>query len=297
MSRLIRRLHYVSLSLGFLAAVSVVFNLIIFAILYPQVTQLLETPPRWETYGIISAINIIVLAIFQLISVLTLLTHLIVQKKTSTIIVLAIVIGILSGIMILGDITLLSDIGKEYAQGWQTRGEWIVLFVSYGLHVLSLVLVFIVLFKNLKDKNHIEPPIKDEVLFLSLHTTGVICGILGLGGFVAGILSELSLWMMERLVVILSSIFLAPYLVILTIWIFRKNLGGVSPGLDEKQYQDLASAGFKSLIVSQPVMVIYFGIQRFAIGNEAWEALWFPLEIFLCLTLFSWLSLRHSNTS
>ena len=293
MSRFLKRLHYIALSLGFLSTAAVIFNLVIFLILYPQVTQLLESQPNWETYGILAAINIIVIALYQLISVFCLLNHVIVQKKTSTLVILAIVTGILSGLMILGDISLLSDIGSEYEQGWQTRSEWMILFASYGLHILSLILGLISLIKNQnQDQKPTETPLKDEVLFISLLTTGLICGSLGLLGVIAGLISYLSLWMMERIVPILSILTLTPYLLILVIWLFRRNLGRVSPELDEKQIQDLAFAGLWTLIITIPLMAFFFGLQLSPSARESWSVLWLPLLIFLVLATFSNLSLR-----
>ena len=52
--------------------VALIVNCVIFGILYPQVTQFMEMDPNWETYGVVVAINIIITAIFQLISVITL---------------------------------------------------------------------------------------------------------------------------------------------------------------------------------------------------------------------------------
>jgi hypothetical protein len=225
--------------------------------------------------------------------VITLLAHLITQKKTSLLIVAAIAVGIISGLMILGDITLLSDIGNEYEVGLQTRGEWQILFASYGLHLVSLVLGLLVLIRNLnQDHKPQEKALKDEVLFLSLHSTGVICGALGLTGVSAGILSQLSLWMMERIVVIVSLLVLSPYLVTLAIWLFRRLWGESSPGLDEKQYQDLAAAGLWTLIAGFLAAAVFFGFQLTPLAKEAWQVLWFPLLIFLSLGLFSSLALR-----
>jgi hypothetical protein len=293
MSRLLKSLHLASLGLGLLSAVALIFNIAIFSFLYPQVTQFMEFDPSWESYGIVAAINIIILSLFQLISVITLLSYLIVEKKTYILMILAIVTGIISGIMILGDIALLSDIGKEYHQGWQTRGEWIILFISYGLHVFSLVATLISIIKNLnQEKETHEQVLKDEVLFLSLHSTGVISGWLGLIGVIAGLLSGLSLWMMERIVGILGIMILSPYLVILGIWIFRRRLGNLEPGLDEKQYQDLSSSGLWTLVITIPVMLVFFIFQLSTYSKESWEVLWLPLLIFAALTSFSSLTLR-----
>jgi hypothetical protein len=288
MSRFLKSLHLSTLGLGFLSVVALGLNVLIFSFLYPRVTGLMEMEPSWESYGVVAAINIIILALFQLVSVTTLLCYLILEKRTYTLLVLALAAGILSGLMVLGDISLLSDIGKEYLQGWQTRGEWMMLFGSYGLHLAALALTLAVTFRNLHaEPQRREGALKDEVLFLTLHSTGLISGGLGLVGVAAGLLSNLSLWMMERIVVILSLVTLSPYLVILAVWTFRRRLGGLTPGLDEKQFQDLATAGLRTLLFTLPVLVLFFGLQLSHLHKEAWQVLWLPLALFLSLIVFS----------
>ncbi len=293
MSRFLKSLHLSALSLGFLSGVAVAFNLVIFAILYPQVTQLLEEQPNWETYGVVAAINIIVVAFYQLLCVIALLAHMITQKKTSTLVVATVAVGIISGLMILGDITLLSDIGNEYEAGLQTRGEWWILFASYGLHLLSLGMGVVALVGNLKgDTLPSEQVVKDEVLFLSLHTTGAICGILGLIGVLAGFFSSLSTRMMQMIASITSLLIISPYLVILAIWLLRRFWGLPSPDLDEKQSQDLAGAGFKTLLISLPLMAIYYRMQLSLPSGNLLSILWLPLLVFLSMALFSIQALR-----
>jgi hypothetical protein len=294
MSRFLKSLHLTALSFGFLAAVAVIFNLVIFSILYPQVTQLLVEKPSWETYGVVAAINIIVIAFFQLFTEVALLVHLISQKKTSALITAAIALGLISGILILGDISLLSDIGNEYEAGLQTRGEWWMLFGSYALHLISLVLGLIALIRNLnRDPGPEEQILKDEVLFLSLISTGIISGWLGLLGVVGAMAANISLWMMERIVPILSIIILSPFLVLLTIWLMRGIISSVKPGLDEKQLQDLSTASLWTLVITLPVMIVFFGLQYSFLAKESWEALWLPLLLFLSLTSFSSFTMRY----
>jgi hypothetical protein len=294
MSRFLKTFHLTSLGLGFLAVFALTVNCVIFGILYPQVTQFMEMDPNWETYGVVVGINIIILALFQLISMITLLAYLLKQKRTSALLIFAIVTGIISGLMIMGDMALLSDIGKEYQLGWQTRGEWIILFISYGLHILSLVLAMTQIIRSLNEAQaQVEQIMKDEVLFLSLHSTGVICGALGLIAVIAGLISDLSLWMIERLVVVMGMIILSPYLVLLGIWIFRRKLGDVTPGLDEKQFHDLAVAGMWTMVGEIPLMVIFFSLRFFPVAKESWDALWLPLLVFPTLTTFSSLTLGY----
>ncbi len=294
MSRFLKSLHLFSLSFGFLSAAALIFNIVIFLPLYSRTTQFIELSPGLESLGIVAGYNILIFAIFQFGSVITLLLHLIFRKMTSFLKIAAITLGIISGLMILMDLAILSDIGKEYLLGWQTRGEWIILFISYGLHTITLILTLICLINNLKeDQKPAEHVTKDEVLFLSLHSTGVICGWLGLIGVFAALFSNLSAWMMEQIVCMLGLMILSPYLVILTVWIFRRRLANLSPGLDEKQFQDLSRAGLQTLLFSIPVMIGYFGLQISSIARDAWPLLWLPLTLFLILILFSSFTLNY----
>ena len=120
MSRILKSFHLFSLSIGFLSAVAMIFNTVIFIRLYPQVTQFKELDPSWESYGVAVGLDFILIAIFHLSAVLTLLAHLLFQKRTSIVKITAITLGVISGAMILGDMALLSDIGKEFPMGWQT---------------------------------------------------------------------------------------------------------------------------------------------------------------------------------
>lgn len=293
MPRFLRSLHLTAISLGFLSAIAVAFNLAIFAILYPQVTQLFAEDPTWEAYGVIAAINILVIALYQLLSVAALLAHIITRKKTSALITAAIAVGIISGLMVLGDITLLGDIGKEYQAGLQTQGEWLILFASYGLHLLSLGLGTIALIRSFKiDPQDEEQALKDEVLFLTLHSTGAICGLLGLAGFAASLFSHLPPWMLQMIVSILSLLIISPYLVLLLIWLFRRFWGDPSPGLDEKQSQDLAAAGLQTLLAAILAMAVFYRLQLGMAASDFLPILWFPLLLFLSLSLFSLLTLR-----
>jgi hypothetical protein len=294
MSRFLKTLHLTALSFGFLAAVAVIFNLVVFSILYPQVTQLLAEKPNWETYGVLAAINIIVIAFFQLFCVIALLSHLIKHKKTSTLVTAAIASGVISGIMILGDISLLSDIGNEYQAGFQTRGEWLILFASYALHLASLVLGLLALIRNLNQvPRDQEQVLKDEVLFLSLISTGIISGWLGLVGVMGALAADIPLWMMQRIAPMLSIIILSPFLVLLVIWLLRGILSSVKPSLDEKQLQDLSTSSLWTLIITLPVMIVFFGFQLSSLSRESWEALWLPLLLFLSITSFSSFTMRY----
>ena len=90
---------------------------------------------------------------------------------------------------------------------------------------------------------------------------------------------------------ITNLLIISPYLVILAIWIFRRFWGFPSPDIDEKQFYDLARAGLTALLASLPVMAIFYRVQITQKGG-IFAVLWFPLLLFLALSLFSSLVLR-----
>jgi hypothetical protein len=294
MSRLLKTCHYISLGLGFLSAVALIFNVIFFILYYPVATQFLELDPSLESLGVVAALNILVIACFHLASVMTLLGHLILHKQFSPLVISAITLGTISGIMNLGDVALLSDIGKEYPLGWQTRGEWIILFISYGLHALTLILILISLIRNLeRNQEPTDQVIKDEVLFISLLSTGVISGGLGLVGIISAFFFPLEVWIMRRVIPMFGTIFLSPFLVLLVIWLLRKQLGAGQPELDEKQTGDLARAGLLTLSVMIPLLMLFFGFQVSGSLSESLQLLWLPLFVFGTLTFLSSFTLHH----
>jgi hypothetical protein len=97
--------------------------------------------------------------------------------------------------------------------------------------------------------------------------------------------------MLQMVANITSLLIIAPYLVILAVWIFRRYWGLPSPDLDEKQFQDLARSGLTTLLISLPVMAIYYRVQITQEGG-IFSVLWFPLLLFIVMSLFSSFALR-----
>jgi hypothetical protein len=121
----------------------------------------------------------------------------------------------------------------------------------------------------------------------------LISGILGLLGILSAFFFPLKAWIMSRVIPVLSSIILSPFLVILVIWLFRKHLGAGQPELDEKQSGDLARASLNTLSLIIPSLILYFGFQISGALTESLQLLWLPLLVFGALALLSGFSLRY----
>ena len=288
MNKFLKRLRIISLSLGVMATGGLIYNLILFAYLRRKVLNFEALGNQVEILGILAGLSLALIGCFHLCTVITLLLQITVQKSVSTLKILAGVIGVISGMLLLSDLAMIQDIGKEYQVGWDTSGEWTILFINHGLHTLFTVLAFLALMVRGKtEESPKEIAIKDDTLFVVTHTTGLLCGGLGLVASLLALAVPLQVWIVEAISVPIGLLVLLPYLFILGIWLFTKRREKVVEWFDEKQSQDTSKAGLWTLIVTLPCMVAIGILQRVNGPGSVWNFIWLPLYIFLVMTAFS----------
>ncbi len=194
---------------------------------------------------------------------------------------------ILSGITLLSDATLLSEIGKEYLL-WNVKGQWIMLFGFTLFHLVVVVIGFYTVQKKPFNSINLFEALKSDqdIWFLTLNQIGAICGLLG---FVAFILS-LTIPMPERfrddLLLIFSTLAAIPWIAFMIFWIYKNRKKTPSQWLDEKQSQDSTVAAFITLIISMPLIIILTfttGANIIPLSSSFWLALTF----FVQLSIFS----------
>ncbi len=289
MRKHLRRLHVLSISLGIVAAIGFVYNIVILGMLFPRVERFDPIGTQWETAGIVVGVSLFVIALFHLSGVLTLLLSMLARRAASWRLAAIIFLGVISGILILADLTMLQEIGKQYAQRWHSTGEWIILFTSSGLHALFIGLALPALLSNLREQRspEAEPMLKDHVLFQLTHITGLLCGSLGLAALIAALAFQVPTGIVEQTVFVLGSLVLAPYLLILLTWLWSKRKEGIREWFDEKQFQDLARASLAALLVSLPIMILLYWQQRAYPADSLWPHVWLPAYLFITLLTFS----------
>ena len=54
---------------------------------------------------------------------------------------LTIIFGALCILLLFGEKVMLDEIGREYALGWETTGEWIILYLFLSIHLLYNIIV------------------------------------------------------------------------------------------------------------------------------------------------------------
>jgi len=284
----LKRLRIASLSLGIIAACCLIYNLGLFVYLRPRVLTFEALGEQTIILGDLTGLSLVLIGFFHLCTVITLLLQITVQKSASKLKVLVGVIGTISGLFLLSDLALLSDIGKEYVQGWDTSGEWIILFINHGLHALFTILAFPALISGTKrDEQPGEIAAKDDVLFAAALTTGLLCGGIGLIVVIFALASPLPAWLIEYISTPIGIVILLPSLLAFGVWLFLKRREKVKDWFDEKQLHDISSAALWTLTFTLPCMVTVGVLQRVNGPGSAWDFVWLPLYIFLNMTIFS----------
>ncbi len=226
-----------------------------------------------------------ILFLFHLAAIIMILLDLSFFKKESIIKSFIFFVSIISFLMVFGDFALLGDISKEYIFG--LPDEFIVLYVSQGLHFLFVILIFLLIGiinkkRGLAGK---EVVVKDESVFINAQYIGLISGISGIL-FLISCIIFLPLWAFQKG---LGVVFLAiiPYIIIIIYWLAMKSREKIREWYDEKQFHDLTRAALIALVFSILFNTIIFILDRTVSNTDIIKIIWFPLYIYLAVITFS----------
>ena len=233
----------------------------------------------------------------HIIAGITLLLHLRYFRVIRLINIIIILLGITSFLAVFSDWAILGDISKEYEAGWDTSGEWTILYILLGIHAVFLLLLTGTsagALRRLKEDDGEKIPMqKDEMVFTAAQYVGLICGIIGLVWTVFALVLSQRLPVSYYHMLATSILILIPYGLVMLYWFILKCREKIGDWYDEKQSRDVYRSGFITLVVTIPVMLaLYLVIHNdtlFARGDY----FWFPFLIFTSLTLFSVLTLVY----
>jgi hypothetical protein len=198
--------------------------------------------------------------------------------------------GILSVLLLVGNLGLLSDIGKESQVGLDTSGEWIFLYVNHTLHAGFIMLMFGLIvssFQVLKKNIEFESAARDEVVFITAQYIGIFCGVLGFISLAAYLVSGLPFWIVKRAVAPTSIIIVMPYCFIAAYWLIFKLKDKIVDWYDEKQFQDISKASLITLIVSFLSLALIYLSKYPDLSENYATYFWFPFYVFVTLLTFS----------
>jgi hypothetical protein len=208
-----------------------------------------------------------------------------------------VLMGIASFLGVFSDWAILGDISKEYEMGWDTSGEWPILYILLGIHAVFLLLltgISAAVFRKLKEKQTPEIVLKkDEMIFTAAQYVGLVCGIIGLAWTVFALVMSQRLPVSYYHMLASSILILIPYGLVVLYWFILKFNEKIGDWYDEKQRSDVYRSGFITMVVTVPVMLLLYLV----IHNEhifvRGDYFWFPFLIFTSLSLFSVLTLVH----
>lgn len=284
MRKLRKLLRWIAVGLGFTSSAFLVINFFIFARLRPKMIRFEAVSADEESLINLVGIGLLFFLIFCLASLLRIAKYLKNAKKIAPFSLFLVIIGVLSLLLVFGDVALLSDIGKQYKHGL-SQPEWLILYPVMLLQLLTaVVFTFFHLF-GFKKENQVKYVAKDSNIFMVTQYVGILCGLMGLSSSSLGFLFPRA-WTLETHTTLSSTIFLTPYVLIVAYWLAVKFQEKTKQWYDEKQLQDIGKSALLTLTGSVFLMTFLF-IANYNQLSGVVSLLWFPLYTFLVLLLFS----------
>ncbi|WP_430973296.1 hypothetical protein [Sunxiuqinia rutila] len=252
---------------------------------YFNIDQWFDQP---AAYVMLLFIGLLVLLFSHITIILSVILNLKKQANSFLAGVLLLIIGTLSLIAILPHWGALTDILKEYPQGFPINSELKAIWIAQSLHGLFIVYAlihFIRLKKAQKSKNQ-SLSLVSEQLFISLNVVGIVCGLTGLLLVTAEYYLRTNPQTYKWIVIPYSVFVFLPYLLILIGWFIHAVRGRQSGWYDEKQRFDIYKSATVTLVSSVPIMLVLF-FSNFNNITGIISMLWLPFYLFIVLLIFS----------
>ena len=266
----------------------VIYDFIIFRYLNVKMVHFEEITASDERYALLIWIGLLVFFITHILAFIAVATQFHLFKQASLLRIATLIVAIVSCFFIINDIACLSDIGKEYAEGFDVETEWNWLYFSSFLHGLFFILMIADLIESFRLQKRLQTEksmIKDEVIFTLVHCVGVLCGGIGITT-VAGIYAE------PRSHAILHNTFpfmfvltLIPYILLAGYWLVIKLKEKPADWYDEKQFRDISKAGLLTMFSTIPFLTIIY-IANYNDSGPT-PVLWFPVYLYFVIFIFS----------
>lgn len=294
--KIVRLFTLATLVLGVISLFWLVYDYFLYKQLKPVILSFGELG-RLEQLAEFVWLSYLFMFMVHIVAGVTLLLHLRYFRVIRPINIVIVLLGITSFLGVFSDWAILGDISKEYEAGWDTSGEWPILYILLGIHAVFLLLLTGIsagILRRLKENDGEEMTVqKDEMVFTAAQYVGLICGIIGLVWSVFALLISQRLPVSYYHMLATSILILIPYGLVVLYWFILKFNEKIGEWYDEKQRRDVYRSGFMTLVVTIPVMLaLYLVIHNEKIFVKG-EYFWFPFLIFTSLTLFSVLTLIH----
>ena len=273
--------------LAALSVIGIVYCVIAFLYIQPRLTPETTTLPQLiRTLGNITLPIYILLGIYHLVLLVSALKLFVDKVKGTFFHSFYVVVLILSGITLCSDITLLSDIGKEY-RFWDVTSQW---WMLYGFMSVHLVVVIYGTISRVKNHGKGQPLFEairtgNDTLFVGMNQIGFVCALIGIAGVFSSRIKAITQPYQTGYMLLLSGLAIAPLVSFFIYWAIRNRGKPASTWFDEKQISDTSFGALIALCVCLPLLVLLTA------GSMIFTTLpapfWLILTFFITLGVFS----------
>lgn len=298
--RTVKALCIITLALGIVSLLWLAYDYVLYNHLKPVVLGFGELG-RLEQLSEFVWLSYLYLFVFHILAAGTLVIEMRYVKKIRALSIIAIAAGVFSFLGLFSDWAVLGDIGKEYKMGWDTAGEWKILYIILGIHAIFVLLVtglsagILRYLRGLSAET--EMPAKDEIVFVVTQYVGIICGLIGIAWIAMGLIVGKNVKISVYHSISATVIILVPYGMVVSYWLILRLRDRIGDWYDEKQWRDVTRAGFTTLLLLIPSLLFFY--IAFSLSGEHYPImfLWFPFTLFVILFFFSLLTLFNYRRS
>jgi hypothetical protein len=276
-----KRLNNILGGINWLLVMAVISNYIFLLIMKDFLPEV--QPPDWMA-GLV-AITILVMGMINLINLFGITKQFQYFKQANFLSSGSFVLGFFSLFMLVVSVVMLQDIGQEARVGFESTGEWNMVF--FGQSLQGIFGLFMLALQHQSAKlleMNIEIPVieKDEAIFLTVHQVGIFSAFVGFVCMFTLKIMAVPAGYLNGLYIIAAIVAIIPYGFAALYWFIPKRKEKISEWYDEKQYMDIARGALITLVVTVILMTLFFILMLFKAVPDG-MMLWFP--VYLCATL------------
>lgn len=277
-------LRKLTIIIGFLAVTLFIFNFFVLLRLKPKMLTY-EALSNFED-GLLTAVGFSLLVIFSfyLISLWQFVRYIRNVEEIKPLPLFLIISGVLSLLFIFSDIALLSDIHKQYRNGF-SQPEWsLALPIMIVQFILTIPFLYIHITNRLGvDRDHHTA--LDINMFLIVQYIGIISGLLGLGLASLGFVYSTG-WNTTTHSILGGIVILFPYGLGIMYWLITKFQEEDRQWFDEKQKLDIGKSALLTLVIDTLLLILLF-ILSIQNVNVFISKLWLPIHLYTVIFLSS----------
>lgn len=277
-------LRKINTYLGFLSLAVFAFILIYLIRLQPKMIAM-EPLSKLES-NLLTGVGfgLLIILAFFLLSLLQLVSFIRMADALRPVPLIMFIGGVLSILFVFSNVTLLSDIAKQYQAGL-SQPEWALFYPMFGFQFVLALIFFYCHITGYFNVQQLKTVARDVNIFLVVQYVGVICGGMGLGMASLGFFFR-SGWSLLVHTVLSSLVIIFPYLLAVIYWVLTKCKEVDRVWWDEKQIQDIGKSALVTLGVVTLLLLALF-IFNYRDLDGAVRMVWLPMYLFATIFTFS----------